>query len=52
MFHPTVKGSYPDMGLKYGTILFKHGFNVSFETGFSPFTGIMRATRGVKPLLG
>jgi predicted choloylglycine hydrolase len=28
MFHPTVKGSYPEMGLKYGTILFKHGFKV------------------------
>jgi len=29
MFHPRVKGTYYEMGHRYGTILYKHGFRVS-----------------------
>jgi predicted choloylglycine hydrolase len=32
MFHSIVKGSYYEMGYRYGTILFKHGFKVSEQT--------------------
>jgi predicted choloylglycine hydrolase len=28
MFHPIVKGTYYDMGYRYGTIIHKHGFRV------------------------
>ncbi len=29
MYHPTIRGTYYDMGLKYGTVLYKHGFRVT-----------------------
>lgn len=29
MFHPRVKGTCYDMGFRYGTVLYKHGFRVS-----------------------
>ena len=29
MFHPRVKGTYYEMGYRYGTILYKHGFRVT-----------------------
>ena len=32
MFHPRVKGSYYEMGHRYGTILYKHGFRVSEQS--------------------
>lgn len=32
MFHPVVKGSYYEMGYRYGTILYRHGFRVSEQT--------------------
>jgi predicted choloylglycine hydrolase len=32
MFHPIVKGSYYEMGYRYGTILYKHGFRVAEQT--------------------
>ncbi len=32
MFHPRVKGSYYEMGYRYGTVLYKHGFRVSEQT--------------------
>jgi len=28
MFHPIVRGSYYEMGYRYGTIMYKHGFRV------------------------
>jgi predicted choloylglycine hydrolase len=33
VFHPTVKGSYYDMGYRYGTVLYSHGFRVSDQSG-------------------
>lgn len=32
MFHPTVKGTYYEMGFRYGAILHKHGFRVSQQS--------------------
>jgi len=32
MFHPRVKGTYYEMGYKYGSILHKHGFRVSEQS--------------------
>jgi predicted choloylglycine hydrolase len=32
VFHPTVKGSYHDMGYRYGTVLYNHGFRVSDQS--------------------
>lgn len=32
MFHPTVKGTYYEMGFKYGAILYKHGFRVTQQS--------------------
>lgn len=32
MFHPRVKGTYYEMGYKYGSILYKHGFRVSEQS--------------------
>jgi predicted choloylglycine hydrolase len=32
MFHPTVKGSYYDMGYGYGTVLYKHGFRLDEQS--------------------
>jgi predicted choloylglycine hydrolase len=32
MFHPIVRGSYYDMGYRYGTILYKHGFRLEEQS--------------------
>ena len=32
MFHPRVKGTYYEMGHKYGSVLYKHGFRVLEQT--------------------
>jgi predicted choloylglycine hydrolase len=32
MFHPRVEGSYYEMGYRYGTVMYKHGFRVSEQT--------------------
>lgn len=32
MYHPTVKGSYYDMGFKYGTVLNEHGFKLENQS--------------------
>jgi predicted choloylglycine hydrolase len=32
MFHPTIKGNYYDMGNRYGTILYKHGFRLGEQS--------------------
>ena len=32
MFHPRVKGEYYEMGYRYGTILYKHGFRIPEQT--------------------
>jgi predicted choloylglycine hydrolase len=29
MFHPRIEGSYYEMGYRYGTVMYKHGFRVS-----------------------